>query len=559
MTAFTKERDPDEVGHGHTLGHLRLRHQETNEIILIPTPSKDPNDPLNWSAGYRIYLALLVCLAMFFCNFLAAGPTVDIVNITIDFFGTPPMTPGFLPAVSKIAYCFTTTALLQGTSNLFWMPFILKYGRRPVYIISFTGYTACAIWAGVAKTYGSELASRVLMGAFSGAAECIAPLTIADIFFLHERGFYMAMYTASLSAGVSGGVIIAGLITIKNSWRYIYYVATALIGALTILVFLTLPETAFNRSPVDVAGAIESPSELYKAGTSSHDEDIKGAEAQYHEDTTMNTRSSSEQDVPPPPRDTYLQSLRIVHGRFTDESLWKIAYRPVVLLVLPPVLWATLVMSVTIGFLVAISSNFSSAFTTAYGFKAYQSGLCFISGLVGTFMGIYGGGTISDWIADFFTKRNGGIREPEMRLPAMTIALICGPLGLILYGVGIDNHLHWIVPTLGLGFLSFAIAQGTNVSLVYIIDSYRPIAGETVVTQLAFKSCFGFLLSFYTNEWIAGSGYSKSFGAMAGICGAVLVLWIPFYIWGSKVRRATMKWGVMTSLIGWNEDREVGE
>jgi len=31
-----------------TLGNVRLRHQETNEIILIPTPSNDPNDPLNW-------------------------------------------------------------------------------------------------------------------------------------------------------------------------------------------------------------------------------------------------------------------------------------------------------------------------------------------------------------------------------------------------------------------------------------------------------------------------------------------------------------------------------
>lgn len=31
-----------------TLGHLRLRDAETNRIILIPTPSSDPNDPLNW-------------------------------------------------------------------------------------------------------------------------------------------------------------------------------------------------------------------------------------------------------------------------------------------------------------------------------------------------------------------------------------------------------------------------------------------------------------------------------------------------------------------------------
>jgi hypothetical protein len=32
----------------HTLGSVRHRHEHTGQIILIPTPSKDPNDPLNW-------------------------------------------------------------------------------------------------------------------------------------------------------------------------------------------------------------------------------------------------------------------------------------------------------------------------------------------------------------------------------------------------------------------------------------------------------------------------------------------------------------------------------
>jgi hypothetical protein len=31
-----------------SLGTVRLRHHQTNEIILIPTPSNNPNDPLNW-------------------------------------------------------------------------------------------------------------------------------------------------------------------------------------------------------------------------------------------------------------------------------------------------------------------------------------------------------------------------------------------------------------------------------------------------------------------------------------------------------------------------------
>ena len=34
--------------HLRSLGHLRLRHEHTNEIILTPSPSLDPNDPLRW-------------------------------------------------------------------------------------------------------------------------------------------------------------------------------------------------------------------------------------------------------------------------------------------------------------------------------------------------------------------------------------------------------------------------------------------------------------------------------------------------------------------------------
>lgn len=142
------------------------------------------------SYGYRIYIAILVSCAIFFSNFLAAGPTVAIVDITISFYGPPG--PDFAANIAKIAYFFTTTALLQGMGNLCWMPLIVKYGRRPCYVASFLLYTATASWAGGATSYASSLAARILMGFASGAAECLAPLTISDIFFLHERGTIMA-------------------------------------------------------------------------------------------------------------------------------------------------------------------------------------------------------------------------------------------------------------------------------------------------------------------------------------------------------------------------------
>lgn len=85
---------------------------------------------------------------MLMSNFLAAGPSIAIVATALDFFpdSTTGGDAGFLDAVSKVAYFFTTTALLQGVGNFVWVPLASKYGRRPVYVASYAVYLACAVW-----------------------------------------------------------------------------------------------------------------------------------------------------------------------------------------------------------------------------------------------------------------------------------------------------------------------------------------------------------------------------------------------------------------------------
>lgn len=67
---------------------------------------------------------------------------------------------------------------------------------------------------------------------------------------------------------------------------------------------------------------------------------------------------------------------------------------------------------------------------------------------------------------------------------------------------------------------------------------------------------FGFLLSFYTNPWVEEAGYLNAYGAMAGIAAAVLIMWVPLFIWGKAIRHTTWSW---VSFIHWKDDREVGE
>jgi MFS family permease len=447
--------------HFHTLGHVRLRDATTNEIILTPAPSLDPNDPLKWlvrdlsveglhhvffsNSGitarkqwYKILIAILVAFAMVMCNFMAAGPTVTMLTVAESFNTTP----------AHASFFFNNSALAQGVGNLFWVPVMLKYGRRPVYIASFLMYFFMIIGSGASKSYGAEIVTRLLLGFAGGAGECLAPLTITDIFFLHERGLFMAAYNASLSGGVAFGSVTSGLIVINYTWRTIYWVGAALVGATLLVVIFFFPETAFERynNPLVV----------------SPDQTPKSAEGETEQ---------IQNDVAVPPKKSYWQNVKPWDGRkYTNEPLWRMMVRPLGLIILPPVFWATIVMSVTIGFLVAISSNIGSAFSASYGMEPWQIGLCYIGNLLGCAFGIVLGGPFSDWIADYFTKRNGGIREPEMRLPAIALTIIASPLSLILYGVGIQNQLHWMVPTLGLFFSEF-VRCFTSSNLLFANDA----------------------------------------------------------------------------------------
>lgn len=161
-----------------------------------------------------------------------------------------------------------------------------------------------------------------------------------------------------------------------------------------------------------------------------------------------------------------------------------------------------------------MTTSSARAFSMAYGWAVWQCGLAYLATIIGAIISILGGGWLSDKIADWLTRRNNGMREPEMRLPALTLPLILCPLGISLYGVGIGHGFPWIVPVLGLGFcksmvlhwklfrqfliflVGFSTTQVSSISILYAFESHRPIAGEVVVSQLSFKgefnSCFNY-------------------------------------------------------------------
>lgn len=57
----------------------------------------------------------------------------------------------------------------------------VKYGKRPIYLITTFGLVVTCFWAAVAKDFTSMVAARVIQGFCMGPLEALVPASIADV------------------------------------------------------------------------------------------------------------------------------------------------------------------------------------------------------------------------------------------------------------------------------------------------------------------------------------------------------------------------------------------
>jgi MFS family permease len=103
---------------------------------------------------------------------------------------------------ARAGYLTSIQLLFMGLANLFWMPMMRIVGKRPVYLASLLLLMATSIWGYFTHSYGSLLASRILGGFMSAAADATVPSVVADLFYFHKRGHCMMMFHTAISAGV---------------------------------------------------------------------------------------------------------------------------------------------------------------------------------------------------------------------------------------------------------------------------------------------------------------------------------------------------------------------
>jgi MFS family permease len=512
------------------VAHAYLKHTTgRSHSMLIPQPSDNSNDPLNWSRKWKLVTMTLQGIFVLLSV---------LTNLSIA-----PLTPIYMElwnkSVSQIALLTGVCVLSLGYANFVIVPGAELYGRRIVSIVCAVICVTGNIWQATARSYESFLGARVFVGLGAAANESIMTMVIADVFFLHERGRYMCFYFFCYFNGTFLGPIISGNVAARVSWRWFFWAATIAQAINLLGIVVLFPETRYRRSTVasrepekqDNCLSTDKPAD--KSVETISDESVNSAldtEAA-HIATVGNGKPSKDQF-------SILQPL----DRDALKTVVRHVLTPLELFFFPIVFWAAMTMGGAANTVLDVNLLQSQALTgPAYNFDPGSVGFANFALVVGGMVGLATAGPSCDWIASSLTKRNGGIREPEMRLWSLIPYLFLTVIGMTVVGVGFQSGWPWeAVIIIGFSLVGLIGISIPTIAVTYAVDCYKPVAGQIMVVSTVVKNTFGFGMTYYVNDWAAKNGFiPPAMLLMAITVGFGMVGMILLILFGKKMRRWT--------------------
>ena len=175
-----------------------------------------------------------------------------------------------------------------------------------------------------------------------------------------------------------------------------------------------------------------------------------------------------------------------------------------------------------------------------YTFTTAQVGYSNFAVAIGALIGLAVVGPFSEWVSRKLTIRNGGVHEAEMRLPALIPPFILTVLGTVLAGIAVEREWPWpsiVVP--GLGIAGFCFTTVSSITIGYAVDAYKPVTGEIMVVATVIKNTCGFTMTYWIPPLAAREGYLTALMVWFTFTIGPMVLAIPFYVWGKRLRKTT--------------------
>ncbi|CDR45651.1 CYFA0S19e01420g1_1 [Cyberlindnera fabianii] len=523
------------------------RLKKDGDVILIPQPSDSPNDPLNWSKTRKMaHFAVMAFVTAFTAaTSNDAGSTQDSLN---EMYG--------------ISYDSMNTGagvlfLGIGYGTLFLAPLSYLYGRKLPYLISIGLGLIGAVWFGYSKDTNDTIWSQLFVGISESCAEAAVQLSLTDIFFQHQLGSVLTVYILSTAVGTYLSPLIGNFMSNRIGFRWVGWSGAIISGALMLVLLFLTEETAFERgnyitpltSKQSVNG-VDSGTTLIASTKASDSGDEKSINFKEKDYSVKVTKAQMTEELIDGSKEQPFSYWRRVQPITKASNLKGTGFRQYWMYV-----WANLRMFTFPGVILSglfwgIQNAFLSFYLTTedtffyddpYNYTNVGVALMNIPCLVGSIVGCFYAGTISDYFTLWMARRNNGIVEAEFRLYFALLTAVFGSAGLLMFGIGAERMLNKWVMYIGLAFIGFAYGSGGDIALSYSMEG-SDLVLESMVCVAVINNTISCIFTFTCSLWLEASGTENVYIALAVINLAVMGLAIPMIIWGKKTRKWTRKY-----------------
>ncbi|KAJ5692855.1 hypothetical protein N7462_002278 [Penicillium macrosclerotiorum] len=441
----------------------------------------NPRHPRNWSVFRKTYDVGVICALDLFITASSTAGVSDQQSYMV-----------LTPAETHHLFLFG-----QSIGTIIFPPWSESFGRKKMYIFSSGLSCICCLLIGLVHSLGGAISMRIIAGLLSAIPGTIVGGSIEDMFNSQARIWVVFFWTIASNIGLIIGPIMSSHIIELLNWRWVFYVYAIILGAVT--GFLCLIR--------------ESRSSLLLT----------------REVCQMQNEVPT---IPPALNHDHSPDLRA----FMKEAL----FRPVQLFFGEPIIFTIAIMISIAMSLIYIFSEALQPIYQSMGFSASQSSLIFMAIGLGTCVS-----TLTRILdSHIFNKRRsrGKPIRPEDKLVGLALGAPFLAIGLWWFGwtippYTIGRDISWIVPTLSLVLVGYALTELDTVLYGYISDSYLSYSASATAAVAFLRGMLSGTFPLFTNQMFGSLGSNIAISILASVATVFCVVPPLLLCYGENIRR----------------------
>ncbi|KAK3112581.1 hypothetical protein LTR53_011002 [Teratosphaeriaceae sp. CCFEE 6253] len=482
----------------------------SGDILVDWYTTDDPENPQNFSPCKKGLVTLHICLytmAVYMSSSIYAPSEGGVV----EEFHVSPEIASFGLSLYVLAY---------GIGPLLFSPLseIPSIGRNPPYMITMGLFVILCVPAALVQNFAGLLVLRFLQGFFGSPCLATGGASLQDMFSLIKLPYVLCMWALAAVGGPALGPIISGYalffadslnasltlspssfsVTAEN-WRWSIWEMLWLAGPVFLSMLLFLPETSTPNILLRRARRLRKLT---------GDDRLKSQS----EIDQANTR----------PRDVAREAL----------------IRPIQLIFMDPAIGFTAgYVALCYAIFYSFFEVFPLVFIDKYGFNLGETGLAFLSILIGSLLSIVVYYAYIYYILEPDIVKNG-LGAPEQRLVPALVASFLLPIGLFIFAWTGDKEIDapWIAPCIGATIFVIGVFILMQCVFVYLPLVYPQYAASLFAGNDFARSSLAFAAVMFSRPMFLAMGVGPGTSLLAAVTAACIGGIFILYIYGDRLR-----------------------